>query len=92
MHKGLRFASTKYPYLVRTRTELPSCEAIDVRKVNIGSIVRPVTKFKAGKNLKRQTEYKTGTNFLAGTNFRDGLIFEAVLTSKIVPTTKMVPT
>ena len=40
-----------------TRTELPSCEAIDVRKVNIGSIVRPVTKFKAGKNLKGQTEW-----------------------------------
>ena len=36
----------------KTRTELPSCEAIDVRKLNIGSIVRPVSKFKAGKNLK----------------------------------------
>ena len=32
--------------------ELPSCEAIDVRKENIGSIVKPATKFKAGRNLK----------------------------------------
>ena len=43
-----------------TRTELPSCEAINVRKVNIGSIV---TKLKAGKNLKGQTDFKAGTNF-----------------------------
>ena len=46
-----------------TRKELPSCEAIDVRKVNIGSIVRPVTKFKAGKNLKGQTEFKAGSAY-----------------------------
>ena len=49
--------------LIKTRTELPSCEAIDVRKVNIGSIVRPVTKFKAGKNLKGQTEFKAGSAY-----------------------------
>ena len=46
-----------------TRTELPSCEAIDVRKVNIGSIVRPGTKFKAGKNLNGQTEFKAGSAY-----------------------------
>ena len=34
-----------------TRTELPSCEAIDVRNVNFGDIVRPDTKIKAGANL-----------------------------------------
>ena len=91
-------------YCIITRTELPSCEAIDVRTVNIGSIVRPVTKLKAGKNLKGQTEFKAGTKFLAGTNFRDGLIFEADTNFKdstnlkdgtnliCIPTSKQVPT
>ena len=43
----------------RTRTEFPSSEAIDVRKVNIGSIVRPVTKleFKAGSAYQLQSWY-----------------------------------
>ena len=36
---------------IKTRTELPSCEAIDVRNVNFGDIVRPDTKIKAGANL-----------------------------------------
>ena len=35
-----------------TRTELPSCEAIDVKKVSIGNIVLPGNKFKAGTNLR----------------------------------------
>ena len=35
----------------KTRTELPSCEAIDVRNVNFGDIVRPDTKIKAVANL-----------------------------------------
>ena len=52
-----------------TRTELPSCEAIDVRKVNIGSIVRTVTKFKAGKNLKGQTEFKAGSAYRLQSGF-----------------------
>ena len=47
----------------RTRTEFPSSEAIDVRKVNIGSIVTPGTKFKAGKNLNGQTEFKAGSAY-----------------------------
>ena len=54
---------TGFSLVGQTRTELPSCEAIDVRKVNIGSIVRPVTKFKAGKNLKGQTEFKAGSAY-----------------------------
>ena len=37
--------------LIKTRTELPSCEAIDVKKVSIGNIVLPGNKFKAGTNL-----------------------------------------
>ena len=36
----------------KTRTELPSCEAIDVKKVSIGNIVLPGNKFKAGTNLR----------------------------------------
>ena len=36
---------------IQTRMELPSCEAIDVKKVSIGNIVLPGNKFKAGTNL-----------------------------------------
>ena len=36
---------------VNTLTYIPSCEAIDVRNVNFGDIVRPDTKIKAGANL-----------------------------------------
>ena len=49
----------------KTRTGLRYCEAIVVRKVNISSIVRPVTKLKAGTNFKVLTDYKAGTNFKA---------------------------
>ena len=53
-----------------TRKELPSCEAIDVRKVNIGSSAKAITKFKAGINLKVHTEFKIGTNFKTGTDLK----------------------
>ena len=36
-----------------TRTELPSGEATNDRKGNVGSIVRPVTKVKASTNLRQ---------------------------------------
>ena len=52
----------------KTRTEIPSCEAIDDRKVNISSIVTPVTKLKDGSNFQVQANYKAGTNFKAGAN------------------------
>ena len=39
------------PLCKKTRTELPSCEAIDVKRVSIGNIVLPGNKFKAGTNL-----------------------------------------
>ena len=66
----------------KTRTELPSCEAIDVRKVNICSIVRPVTKFKAERwfDLQSWFHLKDGTNLIC------------IPTSKLVPTLKLVPT
>ena len=57
--------------------ELPSCEAIDVRKVNIGSIVRAVTKFKTAANLKVHTEFKIGTNFKTGTDLKVFTDFKA---------------
>ena len=83
---------------ILTRTELPSCEAIDVRKVNIDSIVNPVTKCYAGTNLKVHTEFKAGikhkvgtiikvyTDFKAGTNFKSGTIFKVGTNLKIVLT------
>ena len=55
------------PLEEKTRTELRYCEAIGV---NIGSIVRPVSKLKAGTNFKVLTDYKAGTNFKAGTNLK----------------------
>ena len=54
---------------LKTRKELPSCEAIDVRKVNIGNIVRAVTKFKTDTNLKVHTESKFGTDLNVFTDF-----------------------
>ena len=87
-----------------TRTELPFCEAIYVRKENIGSIVRAVTKLKAGTNLKVHTEFKAGikhkvgtiikvyTDFKAGTNFKSGTIFKVSTNLKIVFTWELVPT
>ena len=54
----------------KTRTELHSCEAIDVRQVNIGSIVRPVTRLTACTNSKVHINYKAGTNFKAGTDLK----------------------
>ena len=43
---------------IPTRTELPSCEAIDVRNVNFGDIVCP----------DKYASFKVGTNFKPGTN------------------------
>ena len=37
---------------MKTRTELPSCEAINGKKVNIAYIVISVTKLKVGVNLR----------------------------------------
>ena len=54
----------------KTRTELRSCEAIDVRQVNICSIFRPVTRLKACTNFKVHINYEAGTNFEAGTDLK----------------------
>ena len=67
------------PSGLTTRMELPSCEAIDVKKVNIGNIVIPITKFKAGINQR-----------LLLTSIQLKLVprLKLVLTSKWVPTSK----
>ena len=48
VHVGRSFLNVCHS---KTRMELPSCEAIDVKKVSIGNIVLPGNKFKAGTNL-----------------------------------------
>ena len=67
--------------------ELPSCEAINVTKVNIGSIVKPVTKFKADNNFKIGTDLKVITDFKTGTKQKAGT---HILTLKLVATSKVV--
>ena len=43
-----KISTTSKMKMTTTRTELPSCEAIDGKKVNIAYIVLPVTKLKVG--------------------------------------------
>ena len=79
----------KYIYSMRlnnpskiTRTELPSCEAIDGKKVNIAYIVIPVTKLKVGVN-RRLLPSLISLKFVPNSNL--------ILTSTCVPTSKQAP-
>ena len=85
-HQNLRLDVHINFVLIKTRTELRYCEAIDVRKVNIGSIVRPVSKLKAGTNFKVLTDYKAGTNFKAGTSLKATSTNQKVCTEFIAGT------
>ena len=79
----------KYIYSMRlnnpskiTRTELPSCEAIDGKKVTIAYIVLPVTKHKVGVN---QRVLPTLISLKLVHNSK------LILTSTCVPTSKLDP-
>ena len=70
--------------LIKTRTELPSCETKDIKKVNFGNIVRPHAKPKAGPNLMLLPT--TNLNFLKASSAS-----LCVAISKLLPTSKIEP-